>query len=530
MKKFITLLSLAASLVACSKNGFLPWNRQDAAQDELSHDMIVLGEKLEDPYSVENMTKALESVAPAGAGRTTLDPTDFYVRFLPAEESQMQALADAGLELLDHPLDYRIVKDGDWYHDPSVPEGDITWQYAVVPVGFEFPKGIRYERLDDCYIAEHDPATKADGIDWDAVERESFRLTGNEDLLPPATKDGEEAKSGTPQGRIAIMDPMFDEEPVGVKGVKVSCNVFVKISSCFTDEEGYYKMNRSFNSKVRYRLVFKNVKGFCQGLNLIIIPASTSTLGRQSPAGYSLVIDENSDRRLFMRCVVNNAGYDYYAAASASSNAIPAAPKDFRIWNLGFWDGEMPLLMHHGTIIETYEPISSVVGEYAPLIKILPPDVVLGQKGNATYSEIYAAALHAFVHGGHFSQAGKDWWGDYTEYMLKSLISSSVHSPHGSRGDDGSNYCEIAEVYAYYCQSVLFRMHYKESSAVFGTQYWFSPQLLMYLDERGLGADKIAPLFTADVSDMETLHNKLLSYYPAFKAVINEAFIRYGNQ
>ena len=73
-------------------------------------------------------------------------------------------------------------------------------------------------------------------------------------------------------------------------------------------------------------------------------------------------------------------------------------------------------------------------------------------------------------------------------------------------------------------------MHYKESSAVFGTQYWFSPQLLMYLDERGLGADKIAPLFTADVSDMETLHNKLLSYYPAFKAVINEAFIRYGNQ
>ena len=528
MKKFIVLFFLALAGISCSKDGLFSWGGQNRGEEEFSHDMIVLGEQLQDPYSVQNMTKALELVAPAGAGRTTLDPTDFYVRFLPSGEEQMQALTDAGLELLDHPLDYRIVKDGDWYHDPSVPEGDITWQYAVVPVGFEFPKGIRYERLDDCYIAEHDPATKADGIDWDAVEMEAFRLTGNMDLVSPATKDDEEANSGTPHGRIAIIDPEFDEEPIGVKGVKVSCNVFVKISSCYTDEEGYYKMNRQFNSKVRYRLVFKNVKGFCQGLNLILIPASMSTLGKQSPAGYSLVIDENSDRRLFMRCVVNNAGYDYFAAASA--NSIPCPPKDFRIWNLGFWDGEMPLFLHHGTIIETYDPISSAVGEYAPLIKILPPDVVLGQKVSQSYSEIYANALHAFAHGGHFSLAGKDWWGNYAEYMLKSLISSSEHNAHGSRGDDDYNYCEISEVFAYYCQSALYRMHYKESSAMFGTQYWFTPQLLMYMDERGLGLDKITALFTADVTDIETLHNKLLSYYPAFKAVINEAFVRYGNQ
>lgn len=530
MKKFIVLLALAASCIACSKEGLLPWGRQNSGEEELSHDMIVLGEQLQDPYSVDNMTKALERVAPAGAGRTTLDPTDFYVRFLPSDDSQLQALIDKGLELLDHPLDYRIVKDGDWYHDPSIPEGSITWQYAVVPVGFEFPKGIRYERLDDCYIAEHDPGTKSDGIDWDAVELEAFRMTGNLDMLSPATKDGEEKTSGQPQGRISIVDPQFDEEPIGVKGVKVCCNVFVKVGTCYTDEEGYYKMSRSFQSKVRYRLMFQNVKGFCQGLNLILVPASMSALGKHSPEGLNLTVDGNSDSRLFMRCVVNNAGYDYFQEAQAPGSSYTVPPKDFRIWNLGFWGGEMPLFMHHGTIIETYDPISSALGEYTPLLKILPPDVVLGQKGNDSYASIYAAALHAFAHGGHFSLAGKEWWGNYAEYMLKSLIGSSVHSPHGSRGDDGSNYCEIAEVFAFYSQSVLYRMHYKESSAMFGTEYWFTPQLLMYLDERGLGIDKLAALFTADVTDMETLHNKLLSFYPAFKVVINEAFIRYGEQ
>ena len=32
-----------------------------------------------------------------------------------------------GFELLDHPMDYEIVREGDWYHDPGVPEGEITW-------------------------------------------------------------------------------------------------------------------------------------------------------------------------------------------------------------------------------------------------------------------------------------------------------------------------------------------------------------------------------------------------------------------
>ena len=73
-------------------------------------------------------------------------------------------------------MDYRIIREGDYYQDPEVGDDAITWQYGVVPQDFTFPDGIRYELLDECYIAEHDPITRAgDGIDWTRVEEEAYR-------------------------------------------------------------------------------------------------------------------------------------------------------------------------------------------------------------------------------------------------------------------------------------------------------------------------------------------------------------------
>ena len=92
----------------------------------------------------------------------------------------MNRLTELGLELSDHPFDYQIVREGDYYHDPAIADEKITWQYAVAGKDVEFPEDIRCEILDRCYIPESD-ATRAPDIDWDAVERESFRLTGNED-------------------------------------------------------------------------------------------------------------------------------------------------------------------------------------------------------------------------------------------------------------------------------------------------------------------------------------------------------------
>ena len=88
----------------------------------LSHGMIELGEQLEDPYSVENMREALAALYPTRAGEIPVSTTDLYVRFLPADEEQYARLLALDLRLMDHPVDYRIVREGDYYHDPEISE------------------------------------------------------------------------------------------------------------------------------------------------------------------------------------------------------------------------------------------------------------------------------------------------------------------------------------------------------------------------------------------------------------------------
>ena len=489
--------------------------------------MIILGEQLQDPYSVQNMTKAFNAVYPAAAGHSPIQATDFYVRFLPKDTLQMQKLVDLGVQLLDHPLDYRIVREGDWYHDPSLPEDCYTWQYGVVPVDFEFPLDVRFERLEDCYLSEHDPATKADGIDWYAVEREAFRITGNEDMLVPETKAGE--GPFFPQGYITIMDPDHSPEPVGVKGVRVCCNCFVKIATAYTDENGYYKMSRSYSSDLRYRLMFKNVKGFSQGINNLLLAASVSTLGTHPAEGCSITIDNYSDYYQFVRCVANNAGYDYCVASENSSGSIPPLPKDLRIWDLPVLSGSFNIMMHHGVLIETFEPLHAVLGEFVVIARLGQADAYLGIEGCATYNDAYERALLIFTQAGLFSQVGRDWWYEYILSAIGTAAFDTFAQLLGavSEGVKAGAQAEVVNAYSNYCRTILYRRNYPGSQKVFESGRTGGTQLLLYLDERGLGLESLAPLFDKVVTDMDILRQKMLSYYPQYKSTILEAFARY---
>ena len=128
MRRLLKIVScLAGVLVAgCSEDGIGIIPEDESTGDALSHEMIVLGQKLDDPYSVKNVTRAIENLYPTKAGRVDVTPTDVYVRMLPKNSAEYQKLVDAGFELIDHPLDYQIVRDGDYYHDPEIGEEEIT--------------------------------------------------------------------------------------------------------------------------------------------------------------------------------------------------------------------------------------------------------------------------------------------------------------------------------------------------------------------------------------------------------------------
>ena len=530
MKRHFLIILTAVLACACT-----PDSRNAAFRipgetgGESGHEQIILGRRLEDPYEVSNVTKALKSLYPTKAERAVIEATDKYVRFLPLDDSDMQKLLDAGVELLDHPMDFEILREGDYYHDPSIPDDRITWQYGVVPVGFEPPAGIMFEELHDCFLVENASATKGllDGVDWNAVEKESFRLTGNGAMIPSDGTKASGAEGKVPEGRIAIMDNDYDTEPIGVAGVKVSCNVFVKIATAFTDERGYYRMSKEFSSDLRYRIVFANKKGFKLGFNLILVPGSVSTLGKHGPQGCSVTIDGAQDGALFRRSVVNNAAYDYYSNCKSNSDGnIKLPPSNLRIWIFPFMSRSCAPMFQQGVIINS-DLMTTLLGSYTFLVKMFLPDVILGINGCNDYASIYRCTIHELAHSSHYMQVGTDYWETYFYYIVSSWIGSSGVT-YGVGTEEDHGYCEVSEMWAYYLENAFHRDRYPDSYTLSGTSYWFYPQILMYLDDKGINRYRIFRALTADVHDRDILRAKLSSLYPECKTFINEAFIRYN--
>ena len=79
------MLAMTFLIMSCSKEEVNSERGLDYSYGkDLTHDMIVLGDRLENPYKTDNMQKALCSLYPTKADRVDLKTTDLYVRFLPA--------------------------------------------------------------------------------------------------------------------------------------------------------------------------------------------------------------------------------------------------------------------------------------------------------------------------------------------------------------------------------------------------------------------------------------------------------------
>ena len=523
MRGKITIAVLAFLALSCNKEGLGTGRGLDYSYGrEIPHDRIVLGDRLENPYTTENMTKALQSLYPTKADRMEVKTTHLYVRFLPHTEQEFELLNSLGLMITDHPLDYDILVDGDWYHDPSVPEGNVTWQYAVVPSDFKFPE-IECEVIDECYISENDTPTRADGIDWEAVERESYMLTGNADRIAVPTKGATKVQ---PAGRITIEDEHYSGgKPIGVAGVRVCCNSFVKYDYAVTDRDGYYRMEKSFSSKLRYRLVFKNEKGFSIGFNLVLVPASVSTLGRSEPAGVSMTVTEDSDDNLFRRCVVNNAAYDYISRCASEDLRLNLPPSDLRIWIFHNLSASSAVMLHHGALL-SQQDISEFLGDYGGLVRHFLPDITIGAASAADYRTLYSTTVHEMSHASHFSKVGTAYWNNYIYYIIKSFLKDKDMT-YGDGTGESSGYCEIGEMWAYYLESRFFKDRYGGSFPTFGTSYWFYPQIFRFLDERGMSVSAMFSVLKSDVASRQALKEALITSYPEKRTMVEQVFSRY---
>ncbi len=130
---------------------------ESVQKQQTSNGEIIVGEKVESPFLLRNMQRSIDSLSTRSGLRSKiiLEPTHLYVRFLPLDTTEYERLvADKTLDLDPYPLDRKLT-EGDSYHDPSLPQGAITWQYTVVPVEYNLKDlGITYEILEELYILE----------------------------------------------------------------------------------------------------------------------------------------------------------------------------------------------------------------------------------------------------------------------------------------------------------------------------------------------------------------------------------------
>lgn len=82
-------------------------------------------------------------------------------------------------------------------------------------------------------------------------------------------------------------------------------------------------------------------------------------------------------------------------------------------------------------------------------------------------------------------------------------------------------------MWAYYLESMMYKERYGGAVPSFGTSFWFRPQILRYLDQRGVSRSEIFRALGSDVTDRNALKNRLMTICPDKALVIEQAFNRY---
>lgn len=163
MKNLVFIFTILCVFQSCSKEQHnqvqSEINYRDLILEQQNHKFdqhdepikqTVLGGKINNPFSVGNMLKALESLCGSSdTSRINITATDRHIKFNPKSLSEVKKIfSDTSLIVFDFPLDREIIELGDYY---SRTNGDqeIPSLYSIVESGQSLPDGISYDVLEE---------------------------------------------------------------------------------------------------------------------------------------------------------------------------------------------------------------------------------------------------------------------------------------------------------------------------------------------------------------------------------------------
>ncbi|MBC7450144.1 MAG: hypothetical protein H7259_01500 [Cytophagales bacterium] len=266
----IAMLSFSLFILSSckkDKDSIAPSNAGKSDQSAPA-EKIILGEKLENPYTIENMRTAYNNVSSDNNERTNTDEspvrvTHLYLRFLPKDWAEYDVLkSDTTLKLYQIPLDYEIKTYGNVYQDPSIPEGSPTWQYVSVPAEYQYNKTIRHEILSELYLPELDTVLARSSANFrtngqsfvETLVNEAMVLTKNySDTI--ATDFSNARTAFNPNGTVRVFDTRLNQL-VPLQGVKMRARRWFDVREATTNADGWYQTS-GFKNAANYSLIFE---------------------------------------------------------------------------------------------------------------------------------------------------------------------------------------------------------------------------------------------------------------------------------
>ena len=242
-------------LVLCSNKDINPLGTDENVEQKKALSGWV---KLENPYEIKNFNQAKKSLEEKGVLRKTAEvlPTHAYVMFSPMTDYELSLLlSDSRIKdnIWFYPVDYEGPDGATEY--PYVENGATCNVWTIIPYGSKGYPPVRMDLI--CYLYIPPEELLKSELDYRAIEKESFRLTGNEYGLPSDGLSKTALSSWYPSGNISVYDKT-KERYVPVKNATVRARFWFRWTSMQTDNNGNFNSSKRFYSLVNYSICWSN--------------------------------------------------------------------------------------------------------------------------------------------------------------------------------------------------------------------------------------------------------------------------------
>ena len=357
-----------------------------------------LGDYIGNSYTISNIELAYKILYQK---EKKFNANNLYVRFLPKDANEYVKLEEQyGFSLFNYPLDFKYIEKDIPYHDPSLNNDQITWQYIVVPIKDKLPRGIKTEILSSIYL----PSAKEIELEEQARKQ----------VIPNYTPNTERSQK---RGSVYVIDNSYPEGDG--RRLQVLPFLYVRIGHDLryeiieSNEQGFYQTSMRFDNSADTDIKFSNVKAsmrtswfsWSNAYHRRIYANNTPALGINIfPPEYNFLW------QMSIAWVAINNFWKY-----CEQDGISLPPNNTNIWiktsdsPMGSGSAHMINKSHLG--LHLSEWAAGMGAPLAVMADAIAPDVIL-EIVPTEKNSIYISSLmfHELTHASHYSYVGNDYW------------------------------------------------------------------------------------------------------------------------